>query len=439
MRSLFISDRPWPLTVAKIVGLLKHQGQQLGSRRPTMPLTDIAIRNAKPGASTVKLSDGGGLQLWIEPKGAKLWRLAYRFDGKQKKLSIGAYPAIDLKTARAKREEAKALLRDGKDPGAEKKLQKLTGKASRENTFEVVAAELRAQKVASGKAQTTIDKYDWHISLATPDLGKRPIAEISAAEALAVLRKVEARGRLETARRLRSIIGQVFRYAIATQRAKDDPTIALRGALTPPVVKGQAAVIERTAFGGLLRAVDGYEGSKLTTAALKLLALLFPRPGELRWSEWPEFDMVQAVWTVPAGRMKMRRPHAIPLPPQALAVLKEVRRISGNGRYLFPSERSVDRPMSENTLNAALRRLGYAKEDHTAHGFRASASTLLNESGLWSPDAVERALAHEEEDKSRRAYARGQYWDERVRMAQWWADQVDLMRAGSKFDWSVER
>lgn len=396
-----------------------------------MPLTDVAIRNAKPGERTIKLSDGGGLQLWIEPKGAKHWRLAYRFDGKQKKLSIGVYPAIDLRTARAKREEAKQLLRDGKDPAAEKRIAKLTAAASREATFKVVAAELRAQKVGSGKAQTTIEKYDWHISLAEPDLGPRPIAEISAAEILAVLRKVEARGRLETARRLRSIIGQVFRYAIATQRAKDDPTIALRGALTPPIVKSRAAVTERKAFGGLLRAVDDYEGSKLTTAALKLLAILFPRPGELRWSEWPEFDLQAAVWTVPAGRMKMRRPHTIPLPRQALVILNEVRRISGNGKFLFPSERSVERPMSENTLNAALRRLGYSKEQHTAHGFRASASTLLNESGKWSADAVERALAHEEEDKSRRAYARGQYWDERVRMAQWWADHLDVLRSGA--------
>lgn len=376
----------------------------------------------------MKLSDGGGLQLWIEPRGAKLWRLAYRFDGKQKKLAIGPYPAVDLRSARAKREEAKTLLREGKDPGAIKRLEKLTGKANRETTFAVVATELEQQKKASGKAQTTVEKFAWHISLAAPDIGKRPIAEISAAEVLSVLRKVEARGRLETARRLRSIIGQVFRYAIATQRAKDDPTFALRSALTPPIVKSQAALTENKSFGALLRAVDGYEGSRLTTYALQLMALLFPRPGELRLAEWSEFDFTRAVWTVPAGRMKMRRPHVIPLPTQALAVLTEARRISGNGIFVFPSIRSVDRAMSENTLNAALRRLGYSKDEHTAHGFRASASTLLNESGLWSADAVERALAHEEVDKSRRAYARGQYWDERVRMAQWWADHVDALR-----------
>lgn len=393
-----------------------------------MPLTDIAIRNAKPRESTVKLSDGGGLQLWIEPRGGKLWRLAYRFDGKQKKLAIGPYPAIDLRAARARREEAKGLLRDGKDPGAEKRREKLAGKANRENTFEVIAAELEAIKKAGGKAQTTIDKFNWHIGLAKPDLGKRPIAEISAAEVLAVLRKIERRGLLETARRLRSIIGQVFRYAIATQRTKDDPTFALRGALTPPVVKSRAAVTEAKAFGALLRAVDDYQGQPTTRIALQLMALLYPRPYELRLAEWREFHLEAAVWTVPAGRMKMRRPHTIPLPKQALTLLAELKGLSGNSALAFPSLRSAKRPISENTMNAALRRLGYSTGDATSHGFRASASTLLNECGLWSADAVERSLAHEEEDKSRRAYARGKYWDERVRMAQWWANHLDQLR-----------
>lgn len=396
-----------------------------------MPLTDLTIRNAKAPERTVKLSDGGGLQLWIEPRGAKVWCLAYRFDGKQRKFTIGHYPTVDLRSARAKREEAKQLLRDGKDPSAEKQLAKLTGKANREATFAVVAAELKVQKVAGGKASATINKFNWHIRLASPDLGKRPIADISAAEVLAVLRKVEGRGLYETAQRLRSIIGQVFRYAIATQRAKDDPTIALRGALTPPVVKSRAAVTEGKTFGALLRAIDGYDGGALTRHALQLMALLFPRPGELRLSEWREFDLEQAVWTVPAGRMKMRRPHAVPLPTQALAILVEVRKISGTGNLVFPSVRSVKRPMSENTMNAALRRLGYSVDEATSHGFRASASTLLNESGLWSPDAVERALAHEEEDKARRAYARGHYWEERVRMAQWWADYIDFLRVSA--------
>lgn len=393
-----------------------------------MPLTDLTIRTAKPNERTAKLSDGGGLQLWIEPRGAKVWCLAYRFDGKQRKLTIGHYPEVDLRAARARREEAKRLIRGGKDPSTEKKLAKLVARASREATFAVVANDLENQKIKGGKAAATIAKFKWHIRLVAPDLAMRPISEISAAEVLAVLRKVEARGRLETAQRLRSIVGQVFRYAIATQRAKDDPTIALRGALTPPVVRSRAAVTERKAFGALLRAVDGYEGGPLTRCALKLMALLFPRPGELRLAEWREFDIDQAVWTVPAGRMKMRRPHAVPLPEQAIAILEELRSISGSGTFVFPSVRSAKRPMSENTMNAALRRLGYTVDQATSHGFRASASTLLNESGLWSPDAIERALAHEEEDKARRAYARGQYWDERIRMSQWWADHLDLLR-----------
>jgi integrase len=397
-----------------------------------MPLTDIAIRTAKPTDKTVKMSDGGGLQLWIEPRGAKLWRLAYRFDGKQKKLSIGPYPAVDLRSARARRDEAKTLLRAGKDPSAEKKLDKLTSKAGREATFAIVAEDLKAQKVASGKSAATIAKFDWLIGLALPDLGPRPAAEISAAEVLAVLRKIEKRGLLETAQRLRSTIGEVMRFAIATQRAKDDPTIALRGALTAPIVKSRAAVTERKAFGAMLRAIDAYEGQPTTRYALQLMALLYPRPYELRLAEWHEFDIDQAVWIVPAGRMKMRRPHAIPLPRQALVILAEIRKATGGGNLLLPSLRTVKRPISENTMNAALRRLGYSVDEATSHGFRASASTLLNESGLWSPDAVERSLAHEDEDKTRRAYARGQYWEERVRMAQWWADYLDVLRTGAK-------
>ncbi|UZF95350.1 tyrosine-type recombinase/integrase [Bosea sp. NBC_00550] len=397
-----------------------------------MPLTDITIRNAKPGDRTVKLSDGGGLQLWIEPKGGKLWRLAYRFGGKQKKLSIGPYPAIDLRAARARREEAKKLLRDGKDPGAEKRLEKLTGKANRDNTFEAIAAEVAARKKLAGKAQATLDKFHWFLDLAKPVLGRRPITEISAAEILVVLRKIEARGHLETARRMRSIIGQVFRFAIATQRAKDDPTLALRGALMAPVVKSHAAVTEAKAFGALLRAIDEYDGTPLTRHALCLMALLFPRPGELRLAEWREFDTEEAVWTIPAGRMKMRKPHAVPLPKQALSILEELRLISGDGELVFPSVRSVKRAMSENTLNAALRRLGYTSSDATSHGFRASASTLLNESGKWSPDAIERALAHQEVDAVRRAYARGAHWKERVEMAAWWANYLDRLRSGAK-------
>ena len=396
-----------------------------------MPLTDIAIRNAKAGASVTKLSDGGGLQLWVMPTGAKLWRMAYRFDGKQKKLSIGPYPDIDLKTARAKRDSAKAQLRDGIDPSADKRLQKLTAANSRANTFEIVAAELMTKKEREGRAAATMEKARWLISLATPLLGKRPISEISAAEVLATLRKVEDRGRLETAKSLRTAIGQVFRYAIATARAENDPTFALRGALTAPVVSHRAAITTAKEFGALLRAVDGFEGQPTTKAALELMALLFPRPGELRMAEWKEFDLDAAEWLIPAKRTKMRKPHRMPLPAQALAILKALHKLTGQGVLVFPSLRSSRRPISENTMNAALRRMGFSKDEMTAHGFRAAASTLLNESGLWAPDVIERALAHQDADEIRRAYARGQYWDERVRMANWWADCVDTMRSGA--------
>jgi integrase len=224
----------------------------------------------------------------------------------------------------------------------------------------------------------------------------------------------------------------VFRYAIATARAENDPTFALRGALTTPKVKPRAAVTDPKAVGALLRSIWGYDGQPATNAALQLMAYLFPRPGELRLSEWPEFDLKAGVWSIPAQRMKMRRPHKVPLPPQAIAILKQLREITGHGKLVFPSVRSLQRPISDNTLNAALRRLGYSQDEATAHGFRATASTLLNESGLWHADAIERQLAHEDEDAVRRAYARAEFWDERVRIMRWWADNLDALRKGAK-------
>jgi integrase len=249
---------------------------------------------------------------------------------------------------------------------------------------------------------------------------------------LAALQKVERRGRHETARRLRSTIGSVFRYAVATARADNDPTFALRGALTTPVVKPRAAVTDPRAFGALLRAIDGFDGQPTTHAALKLMTLLFPRPGELRMAEWSEFDLDDAVWTIPATRTKMRRAHRVPLSRQAVAILKALGEVTGNGRLVFPCVRTVARPISENTLNAALRRLGYSKDQATAHGFRATASTLLNESGKWNADAIERQLAHVENNDVRRAYARGEHWDERVQMMAWWADYLDSLKVVGK-------
>ena len=397
-----------------------------------MPLTDTAIRNAKPGDTVAKLSDGGGLQLWIMPTGAKLWRLAYRFDGKQKKLSIGPYPAIDLKAARGKRDDAKALLRDGKDPGEEKKLAKIQQAEGRAATFATVAHDLIEKKKRERKADRTISKTEWLLRLAELHIGKRPVAEISSAEILVAMRKLEAKGHLESAKRLRSVVGEVFRHAIATARATNDPTFALRGAIASPKPVSRAALTQPKQIGGLMRAIDTFDGQETTRAALELMALLFQRPGELRFAEWSEFDLDAAVWVIPAKRMKMRREHRVSLPTQALAVLERLKPISGEGKLVFPSIRTVSRPISDNTMNAALRRMGYAKDEMTAHGFRAIASTILNESGLFSPDAIERALAHQEEDAVRRAYARGQHWDERVRMAQWWADHLDTLRTGAK-------
>jgi integrase len=397
-----------------------------------MPLNDAAIRAAKPDAEmTVKLSDGGGLQLWVKPSGARLWALAYRFGGKQKKLSLGQYPSIGLKDARKARDEAKRALGSGIDPGQQKRREKLNKRAAEANTFEAIASELIEKKRREGKARVTVEKADWLIRLARPSLGARPIAEITSAEILAAIRPVEARGTHETAIRLRGRIGEVFRYAIATGRCTNDPTAALRGALIRPRVSHRAAILDAKAFGALLRVIDGYS-APATRIALQLLALTFVRPGELRYAEWSEFDLDKRVWEIAAEKMKMRRPHSVPLTAQALALLEELRRLTGQGKYLFPSERTPERPISENTLNAALRRLGYKAEEVTSHGFRASASSILNESGLFNSDAVEAQLAHVDKNAVRRAYARSEHWAERVRMMDWWANTLDALRGGGE-------
>ena len=394
-------------------------------------LTDSAIRAAKSKTGqTVKLSDGGGLQLWVQPSGSKLWNLAYRFAGKQRKLAIGSYPGIGLKEARAKREEAKKLLTSGFDPSQQKRLGKLASESQKADTFEAISREVLEKKRREGKSETTVCKVEWLFDLAIPALGPRPIAEITAPEVLAVLRQVEVGGRLETARRLRAIIGQAFRFAVATGRTMSDPTSALRGALAAPVVQHRAAIVEPVPFGALLRAIDGYDGTLVVRSALQLLALTFTRPGELRLATWKEFDLDAGVWTIPANRMKMRRPHRIPLASQTISVLEELRTLTGQFELLFPGVRSPSRPLSENTLNAALRRLGYAKDDMSSHGFRAAASSLLNECGKWNADAIEAQLAHVEANAVRKAYARAEYWAERVEMMAYWADRLDELRRG---------
>jgi integrase len=393
-----------------------------------MALTDLAIKRALPGAKIMKLSDGGGLQLWITPDGAKRWRIAYRFGGSQKTLAVGVYPDVGLRDARDAREDARKTLARGDDPLLVKRAAKAAKAKEGSNTFTAIAGELAEKKRREKKAAATMRKFDWFMTFAFPALGSRPIAEISAREVLAVLKEVEARGTHETARKLRTAIGDVFRFAIATARADNDPTIALRGALVTPTVTPRAAIIAPKAFGGLLRAMEDYEGTPETRAALELLALTFVRPGELRAAEWTEFDFDSAVWEIPGGRMKMRKPHRVPLAPRAVSLLKDLRKLTGQCKFLFPSVRSVARCMSENTLNAALRRMGFKNEDMTSHGFRASASSMLNESGIWNVDAIERQLAHVDGDSVRRAYARAEFWDERVKMMKWWAHRCDELR-----------
>lgn len=392
-----------------------------------MLLTDLECRKTQPSEKLIKLSDTGGLQLWVYPNGTKVWRFAYRFGGKQKLFALGRYPATKLLQARMGRDKAKVLLDEGSDPSHVKKLARLESEFPGDS-FEIVAKEYLEKLRREGRAEATMTKLEWLLDFALPVLGPLSVSAVRPIEVLAVLRTVEKRGRYDTARRLRSTIGAVFRYAVATARAQVDPTAPLLGALTAPTVTPRAAVTDPKAFGGLLRAIDGYGGQKTTKAALKLMALLFPRPGELRASQWSEFDLEAAVWTIPAERTKMRRAHRVPLAPQVIVILEDLHAITGGGAFVIPGVRTVRQPMSENTFNAALRSLGYSQDEATAHGFRASASTMLNESGLWSADAIERQLAHVENNNVRRAYARGQNWDERVKMMAWWADYLDQLR-----------
>lgn len=394
-----------------------------------MPLSDAKLRNLKPKEKTYKVSDSGGLYVEVARTGSRLWRLKYRFEGREKRLSFGAYPAVSLADARKERENAKTMLAQGIDPGAAKKAEKQARRAVSEHTFEKLADAFLEKGWQEGRAKATQTKNAWLLDMAKADFGKVAITEVKPPVILDCLRKVEAKGNYETAQRLRAKISAVFRFAVASGVAEFDPAQPLRDALIRPKPKPRAAITEKSALGALLRAIDGFEGQATTRIALKLQALLAQRPGELRHAEWTEIDFADAVWTIPADRMKMRRLHTVPLPKQALECLDDLRRINGNGRYLFPSLRSFQRPMSENTLNAALRRLGYSGEEMTAHGFRATFSTLANESNLWHPDAIERALAHVESNQVRRAYDRGEHWQERIRLADWWAGLLDELRA----------
>lgn len=396
-----------------------------------MALTDKAIRTAKPSSKPVRLFDGGGLYLEIAPSGGKWWRLKYRFAGKENRLSLGVYPEVALKQARDGRDEARRLLANGIDPSQQRKARKVAITDRAANSFEAVAREWFAsfsKAWVKSHSDKIIRRLEHNVF---PWMGGRPVAEITARELLSVLRKVEGRGAIETAHRTKQSCSQVFRYAVATGRADRDPTVDLRGALAPAKEQHHASIRDPQAIGALLRAIEGYDGSPVTKCALQLAPLTFVRPGELRRAEWPEFDFDKAEWRIPGARMKMREQHIVPLSPQAVAVLKELHLLTGRGRYVFPGARTNGRPMSENTVNAALRRLGYAKDEMTGHGFRSMASTLLNEQG-WNRDAIERQLAHAERDEVRAAYNFAEHLPERRRMMRAWADYLDKLKTGAE-------
>jgi integrase len=396
--------------------------------RYPVQLTDTQIRTAKPRERQYRLADGQGLHLLVRPNGSKLRQMRYWVAGKEKTLSLGPYPLVTLAKARQERLEAKRLVADGLDPNEVKRREQEADKLAQHETFGALVADYLSKQEREERAPRTLAKNRWLLKMATDDFGSLSVHEITPPLILKTLRAVEAKGNHETANRLRSVIGTVFRYGVATGIAKDDPTAALKGALVRPRRKHRAAITDQATFGRLLRAIEHYEGQRQTVLGLKLLALLAPRPGELQHARWDEVDFEQKVWTIPAERMKMRREHRVPLPEEALGVLRELHALNGSQELLFPSLRSPRRPVSENTFNQALRNLGFSKDEMTAHGFRTTFSTLANESGLWNPDAIERALARAEQDEVRRAYARGEFWEERVRLAEWWGGQVEQMR-----------
>jgi integrase len=394
-------------------------------------LTETQIRNAKPGEKPRKIFDGGGLYLEVAPNGSRWWRLKYRIHGVEKRLSLGVYPDITLKRARERCQDARRLIAEGIDPSAQRKAEK----AAAVDTFEALAREYFDVK-RNGMAEKTFTKRQQRFEkFAFPKLGSRPIAKITAPEFLAMLKTVEARGTNETAHRLRSESGQVFRYAIATGRAERDITADLRGALAPVRVTHHAAIVEPERIGELLRAIDNYRGHPVTEAALKLAPLLFVRPGELRLAEWADIRLegTDPEYRIPAARMKMREQHVVPLSRQAVAILEGLRGYSGDTKYVFPSVRTFTRPISDNTINASLRRLGYSCEQMTGHGFRTIASTCLNELG-YPPDIIELQLAHAERNDVRAAYNRASRLSERRKMMQEWADYLDTLRRGANGD-----
>lgn len=396
---------------------------------PKMPLSEMIVRNSKPETRVRKLFDERGLYVLINPNGNKAWRFKYRFAGREKLLSLGRYPEISLRDARDRRDQARQQLAHGVDPSRHRKEAAVAARIA-SGTFEAIALEWFGKREStwatthSSKIKRRLEKDIF------PYLGSTPVAMVTAPMILQMAKRIEGRGAGETAHRAVQNCGQVMRYAVATGRAMSDPTPALRGALAPTQEKHHASITEPKAVGALMRAIEGYQGSPVTRAALRLAPLLFVRPGELRGAEWVEFDLDAAEWRIPAVRMKMNQTHVVPLSRAAVEILRELYRLTGKGRYTFPGVRGRGRHMSENTINAALRRLGYTKEDMTGHGFRSMASTLLNEQG-WHRDAIERQLAHAERDRIRGAYNYAEHLPERRKMMQAWADYLEGLARGA--------
>lgn len=393
-----------------------------------MVLKDLQIRNIRPTDKVTQCTDERVLYLEVHPNGSKLWRYKYRYMGKQKRLALGRCPDVGLAEARKRRDDARRQLEAGTDPLAERKHEKLVAVFKAANTFGEIAKEYIDEQVAQGQADTTTQKANWLLEQLEP-IVVRPVADLKPIDVLVALKRIEAKGKYETARRCRSFAGRLFRYAVATGRGESDPSSILRGALVVPKVKHHPAILDPKQMGDLLRAIDAYTGHAITRLAMQVSPHVMPRPGELRMAEWSEFDLENAVWKIPAERMKMRRPHEVPLSRQVLAYLHELFSLTGPDGYVFPAFHTWRRPLSENTVNQSFRRMGYPVGEVTVHGLRTTASTLLNESGKWSPDAIERSLAHADTNSIRGFDNRGRYWEERVAMHQWWSDYLDEMRA----------
>ena len=395
-----------------------------------MPLSDAAIRRVKPLGKPQRLFDGGGLYLEVAPSGGKLWRWKYRYAGKEKRLALGIYPEVSLAEARIKHVEARKVLSSGIDPGEQRKVEKLTRMGRSENSFGAIALEMLAMRAKKNAKSTAVRNGRIVEKDLNPYIGDRPVAEVSAAELLAVLRKMEKRDAVETAHRARGIAGMVFRYAIATGRAERNPAADLIGALEPPQTEHFASLTEPAQVAPLLRALWGYDGSAVVCAALKLAPMLFARPGELRAARWEDMDLDSREWRYTAT--KTGTPHIVPLANQAVEVLRELQPLTGRGGYVFPSLQGKGRPMSENTINAAMRRMGFDSKTMTGHGFRAMARTILDEVLGFRPDYIEHQLAHAVRDPNGRAYNRTAHLAERRKMMQAWADYLDGLRVGGK-------